>query len=243
MSIALVVVASILAATLGGVLGFGTSSLLLPILSLMIGTELAVPALGIGMTCAGLSRAAFAWKELDWPVILRYSAVSIPASLLGAALFLQTDLRAINLILAVVVLLIVPARRYLEHRRINMQLHWFPALGGAVGLITGLGGAVGPTVIPFLLSYGLIGAACVGTDGMNSAIAHLVRTIVYASGGALPAKAISIGSGLGIAMIAGSYAGHRLLKVMNAKSYTLVIEASLIVMGAIMLWRSLAAPP
>src|SRR5579862_755795 len=156
------------ASTVGGFTGVGTAALLLPVLTIVLGARLAVPTLGMAMIFANVSRAIFSWRSIDWKVVLTYSAVAVPASAVGALLFVHFELRWVNLALAVFILLVVPLRRLAERTKHQMRLPYFAPLGAAVGLVSGIGGATGPASAPFLLSYGLIGPSYLGTDGVDS---------------------------------------------------------------------------
>ena len=56
-----------------------------------------------------------------------------------------------------------------------MRLRYFPALGAAVGLISGLVVTTGPLNTPFFLAYGLRRGAYVGTEAVCAMVMHLSR--------------------------------------------------------------------
>ncbi|MCH7945932.1 MAG: TSUP family transporter, partial [Armatimonadetes bacterium] len=81
------------AATLGGVVGFGTGVIALAVLALMFGATEAIPILAIAMIFANGSRAFFSWKEIDWKAFLAYGVPGAVSSVLGAELFLRIEAR------------------------------------------------------------------------------------------------------------------------------------------------------
>ena len=55
-----------MAGTLGGVVGFGASIMMLPVLIWSFGAKQAVPIMAIASLMANASRAAVWWREIDW---------------------------------------------------------------------------------------------------------------------------------------------------------------------------------
>ncbi|HLK14759.1 MAG TPA: sulfite exporter TauE/SafE family protein [Fimbriimonadaceae bacterium] len=223
------------AATLGGFTGFGTAALLLPVLSMVLGTHSAVPTLGLAMVFANASRVVFSWRSIDWKVVLTYSVCAVPASLIGALMFVRFELHWVNLALAIFILLLVPLRRVAARSRIQMRLPYFAPLGAAVGVVSGIGGATGPATAPFILSYGLVGPAYLGTDGFDSTLVHGSKTVMYAINGSLTHRDAVLGVGCGLIMVLGSYLGRRIVDRVAPHAYVNAIEILLVVLGICML--------
>ena len=89
MDFALVLLLGLAAGTLGGIVGFGTSIMLMPALVLVFGPREAVPIMGIAAIMANASRVVAWWREVDWRVTAAYSATGIPAAALGAKTLLE----------------------------------------------------------------------------------------------------------------------------------------------------------
>ncbi len=58
----------LVAGTLGGIVGFGTSIMLLPILVIAFGPLEAVPMMAVTALMANFSRVVVWWREVDWKV-------------------------------------------------------------------------------------------------------------------------------------------------------------------------------
>jgi len=58
--------------------------LLLPVLTLCAGAEIAVPVLTIAQLIGNLSRMAFGLKQIDWRKVALFSMTALPLSALGA---------------------------------------------------------------------------------------------------------------------------------------------------------------
>jgi len=74
----------LIAGVLGGVIGFGTTIILMPALVHFYGPVQTVSIIAITATIANFSRVILWWKETNWTVCLVYSLTAIPAVALGA---------------------------------------------------------------------------------------------------------------------------------------------------------------
>src|SRR5678816_2325656 len=85
-----VLVAGLFAGTLGGIVGTGSSLVLMPILVVMFGPRQAVPIMAVAAFIGNLGRV-LAWRrEIDWRAVAAYSVPAIPGALLGAPLGVLT---------------------------------------------------------------------------------------------------------------------------------------------------------
>ena len=84
MSLLLLLVLGFIAGTVGGVIGFGSSVMLMPPLVLIYGPRTAVPLMAVTALMTNLARVIVWWRELDWRVVAAYSITAVPAAALGA---------------------------------------------------------------------------------------------------------------------------------------------------------------
>ncbi len=75
---------SFAAAFISGTAGFGGALLLLPVVTLCVGAETAVPVLTIAQLLGNLSRMAFGIKQIDWKLVGLFCATALPLAALGA---------------------------------------------------------------------------------------------------------------------------------------------------------------
>ncbi len=112
-----------LAATVSGAAGFGGALLLLPLLSFTVGVKAAVPILTIAQLLGNVSRAGFGWRDIRWRPALSFSAGAVPASVIGARLFVDLPSAWILRLIGVFLLLIVALRHTtLGKRRVPESL-------------------------------------------------------------------------------------------------------------------------
>ncbi|HVQ97720.1 MAG TPA: TSUP family transporter [Mycobacterium sp.] len=80
-------VVALAAGALAGIVGTGSSLLLLPLLVMRYGPRVAVPVMGIAAVMANVARIAAWWRQIQWRPVLAYSLPGTPAAVLGAPVF------------------------------------------------------------------------------------------------------------------------------------------------------------
>ena len=78
----------LVAGTLSGIVGFGSSIMLMPVLVIVFGPRQAVPIMAIAAIMVNFSRILAWWREVDWRACAAYSVTGIPAAALGAGTLL-----------------------------------------------------------------------------------------------------------------------------------------------------------
>jgi hypothetical protein len=236
-----VLLLGVVAGTLGGVIGFGSSIMLMPVLVIMFGPREAVPIMAVAAILANASRAAVWWREVDWRAFAAYSATGVPAAALGASTLLTIPQRWVEIAMGLFFLAVIPARRWLAKRNLRIN-PWQLALAGAVvGYITGIVVSTGPINAPFFLAFGLVKGAYLATEALGSLAVYISKTIVFRSFGALPVEIISKGLVIGSSLMVGSFLAKRLVLKLEAEQFSLLIEGLLLVAGLTMLGAAFLA--
>src|SRR5262249_13811312 len=132
-----------LAASVSGVAGFGGAILFLPVLAATLGGRAAVPVLTVAQLLGNLSRAGFGWRDIRWRLALAFSAGAIPASLVGARIFVTMPSGPLIRVIGVVLLAIVAVRHTSFGRRPMPERLLAPA-GVVVGFVSSIAGSAGP---------------------------------------------------------------------------------------------------
>jgi uncharacterized membrane protein YfcA len=86
-------------------------------------------------------------------------------------------------------------------------------------------------MIPFFLAYGLVKGALIGTEALATVVMHVTKVAVYGSTSVLTARGLAVGLILGSVMIAGSYAGKKLLDRLPEAVFLVLVEAALLIAG------------
>src|SRR5438128_5872521 len=80
---AVLVVGALVGSLVGGVAGFGTGIIMLPLVAWVVGRRSAGPVLTVAMTIGNLSRIWWSRGELDRAVVLRFALGATPATVPG----------------------------------------------------------------------------------------------------------------------------------------------------------------
>ena len=116
-SLASVLMLGLLAGTVGGVVGFGTSIMLMPALVLVFGPREAVPIMAIAAIFANAGRVLAWWRDVDWRVTAAYSVTAIPAAILGVRTLLSLEPGLVELLIGLFFIGMVGLRRLIARQQ------------------------------------------------------------------------------------------------------------------------------
>ncbi|HSV51341.1 MAG TPA: sulfite exporter TauE/SafE family protein [Burkholderiaceae bacterium] len=238
MEFALVLALGLLAGTVGGMVGFGTSIMLMPALVLVFGPREAVPIMAIAAIMANASRVAAWWREVDWRATAAYSATGIPAAALGAKTLLVLPPGVVEAVLGVFFIAMIPVRRWMARQHWKLRLWHLALVGAAIGYLTGIVVSTGPINAPFFLAYGLVKGAYLATEALGSLAVYLAKAVTFRSLGALPLDTISKGLIVGSSLVAGAFIAKRFVLKIPAERFRLMMDGLLLVAGLTMLWAA-----
>jgi hypothetical protein len=220
-----------LASTLAAVAGFGGAAVLLPPLVVLFGIRDAIPILTVAQLLGNLSRVAFNRSDVDLKVVGWFALGGIPAAVAGGLLFASAPLSFLTRLLGVFLIAVVLYRHFGSVAALRVPLRGFAGLGAVFSFLSALLGSVGPIMIPFFLAYGLVKGALIGTEALATVVMHVTKVAVYGSTSVLSARGLAVGLILGSVMIAGSYAGKKLLDHLPEAVFFLLVEAALLIAG------------
>jgi uncharacterized membrane protein YfcA len=223
-------------AFLAAVSGFGGAAVLLPILVLVFGVRDAIPILTVAQLIGNASRVWFNRRELDLKVVGWFALGGVPMALLGGFLFATAPLHALTRLLGAFLLLIVVWRHARPKPR-KLTVESFAALGAGSSFLSALLGSVGPLMAPFFLAYGLVKGAYIGTEALATVVMHVSKLVAYRQAAVLSGAAALVGLALGPLMVAGSWAGKRIVDRLPERVFVAIIEAVLILAGMLFLVR------
>ena len=230
-----VVAVGLVAGTLSGIVGFGSSIMLMPVLVIAFGPLQAVPIMAIAAILANLSRILIWWREVDWRVVAAYSATAVPLAALGAATLLVLPARIIEGALGVFFIAMIPVRRWMAGHDFKLGLMHLALLGVAVGYFTGIVASTGPITAPIFLAAGLVKGAFLSSEAAASLAVYLAKAAVFRSFGALPWEIVLKGLIVGSTLMAGAYIAKRFVLKMNPQSFRLLMDGLLLLSGASLL--------
>ncbi|MBI2752664.1 MAG: sulfite exporter TauE/SafE family protein [Betaproteobacteria bacterium] len=235
----LVLAAGLVAGTISGIVGFGSSIMLMPLLVVAFGPVQAVPIMGIAAIMANLSRILAWWREVDWRACAAYAATGAPGAALGAATLLSLPPRLVEGALGVFFILMIPARRWLASRGTRIEPRHLALVGAPVGYLTGIVVSTGPITAPIFLAYGLVKGAFVATEAAGSLAVYLAKIAVFRGFGALPAQVVLEGLVTGATLMAGAFLAKRFVVRFEPEQFRLLMEGLMLASGLVMLGASL----
>ncbi len=234
-----VVAVGLAAGTLSGIVGFGSSLMLMPVLVIAFGPLQAVPIMAIAAIMANLSRVAAWWREVDWRTTAAYSATGVPCAALGAATLLALPARIVEAALGVFFLAMIGVRRWMASHDLRLGRAHLAALGAPVGYLTGIVASTGPITAPIFLAAGLVKGAFLSTEAAASLAVYLAKAAVFRGLGALPLEIVAKGLITGSTLTAGAFIAKRFVLRMEPERFRLVMEALMLASGLTLLATAL----
>lgn len=235
----LLAVASIVAAAIASISGFGIGSILTPTLSLWFDARLAVAAISIPHLIGTALRFTMLKARVDRRVMWNFGLASAAGGIVGALLGTVFE-SAWLLILLAILLLFVGVGEFIGYTR---RLVFHGAAAWIAGLLSGvLGGLVGN-------QGGLRSAALLGFGlERHTFVATATAIALFVDGARMPvyffthaealkqmAGAIAVSS---IGVIAGTVFGQRVLQRIPEVVFRRVVAVLLVALGLALLWRA-----
>jgi uncharacterized membrane protein YfcA len=237
-SFVFVLAVGLVAGTISGIVGTGSSIMLVPVLVYQFGPKQAVPIMAVAAVMANASRI-LAWvRDVDWRACAAYSITGIPAAALGARTLLELPSRAVDIAIGLFLIAMVPVRHWLARHQFRITL-WHLALGGAlIGYVTGIVVSTGPLSVPLFLFYGLSRGAFIGTEAASSLGLYVSKSITFQQFGALTWEVALKGLITGSSLMAGAFIAKRFVLKLEPDVFRLVMDGIMIAAGASMLWNA-----
>jgi uncharacterized protein len=238
MSYVIVLSVGLLAGMLSGVIGTGSSMLLMPVLVILYGPQHAVPIMAIAAIMGNLGKVVSWWKEIDWKACFAYSVTAVPAAMLGVRTLLALPAHAVELALGLFFVAMVPTRRWLAHRAIRFSLPQLSMIGAVVGFLTGIVVSTGPITVPVFMSYGLVKGAFLATEATGSLAVYIAKVTAFRQFGALPAGIVLQGLITGASVMAGTLCARGVVAKMSPHTFRLVVDGLMLSSGLSLLWAA-----
>lgn len=242
MGLIVVLAVGLAAGIFSGIVGTGSSIMLVPVLASIYGPKAAVPIMAIAAVMANLARILAWWREVDWRVFAAYASTGAPAAFLGANTLLVLPSRAVDTAIGLFLLAMIPARHWLAEHMLRLNL-WHLAMAGAViGFLTGIVVSTGPISVPIFVGYGLVKGAFLATEAAGSLVIYVTKALTFQAGGALPWDYFLKGLIAGSSIMVGTFIAKPFLLRMAPETFRYVMDGLMLVSGLTMLWNAAFAP-
>ena len=241
MSLLFVLAVGLVAGTISGIVGTGSSIMLMPVLVYQYGPKQAVPIMAIAAVMSNLSRILAWWRDVDWRACAAYSATGVPAAALGARTLLALPSHTVDVAIGLFLIAMVPVRHWLARHDFRLSL-WHLAAGGAViGYLTGIVVSTGPLSVPLFLFYGLTKGAFLATEAASSLGIYFSKSVTFQRFGALTSEVAMQGLIAGSSLMVGAFVAKRFVLHLKPEVFRLVMDGIMIAAGLSMLWSAAAA--
>ena len=234
-----VLAVGLVAGTVSGIVGTGSSIMLVPVLVLAYGPKQAVPIMAVASLMANVAKILAWWREVDWRACFVYSVTGIPAAALGARTLLVLPTRSVDLALGVFFLLMIPVGRWLNTHNLRLNLWHLAVAGAAIGFLTGIVASTGPLSVPVFASYGLVKGAFLATEAASSLSVFLSKVVTFRELGALPFDAIVKGLIVGSSLMAGAFIAKSVVLRISPEFFRRLLDGILLCSGLTMLWAAI----
>lgn len=241
MAILVLGVASFVAWFLSMLAGGGSPFVLIPLISLFLGTQAIAPVLTTGLLVGNAQRAVFFWSSVNWTVTWWYLPGAIAGAVGGAYAFTRIHAEWIQLIVAIALLWMVVdawmSRKAPDPSSTSIRPWHFGVYGFFYAFGSGLIGSMGPVMNPVYLNYGLEKEQMIATKSANVLVVHIAKMIAYLTFGAFTPTFFAYGLLIGLAAMPANWLGRRVLERMSSAQFRQVVLTFVAMSGAFMLWE------
>ena len=229
-------------AMLSAIVGMAGGIILLGTMLIFLEPTIVIPIHGAIQLVSNTTRATVQRKHLAWSLIWRYSLLLLPMGLLAIGLVTQAPENLLKGLIGVFVLFATWRPRWLllgsNPQSIDSKKR-FILLGGVVGFLNIIVGAVGPFIAPFFLNVGLSRQTIVGTKAACQAVGHVVKIILFVGAGFAFIAYVPLLAVMIPLVILGTWVGSRLLDKIGEKSFVWLFKTALTLIACWLLIHSI----
>ncbi len=235
----IITLVGLVAGTLSGIVGFGSTTILMPLLVIFFGPKAAVPIMAVAAVLGNLGRVAVWWPVIAWRAVAAFSFTAIGAVWFGAKTMLAFDPVYLELFLGTFFILMIPIRRWFVRSQFQLTLPGLALAGAVIGFLTGIVANTGPINTPFFLAHGLIKGPFIATEAMSSLVMFGSKSAAFWTFGALPVEIITRGCIVGATLMIGAWLAKRFVQQLSADAFTGLMDVLLLVAGGAMIFNAL----
>lgn len=233
--------------------GFGLGTILLPVFCLFFPIEIAVFATAIVHFCNSFFKLIFIFRNINFPIILKFGSTAIPFAIIGAYLlnqfnsshfaihynfsFYQKNVSLINFLMGLTMICFALVEFFLKNKKAKPSSKSLFFGGIISGFFGGFSGHQGAFRAMFLTKTEISKEEFVATSSCIGFLVDLTRIGIYFSSFNLFNHGnISITLSLSIIVaFAGSYFGSKLLQKTTLKSIQFMVALLLLLLGSLLI--------
>lgn len=181
----LLCILTFVASILGTATGFGTSTVMVPILSLIFPVPVTLLFVGLIHLCGDVWKVILFRTGFDWKLVLAFGLSGIVASFIGASLSLQAESLPVKQILGAFLIVYV-IYLFLKRQWALPKTTGTAVTGGLLsGLFAGFFGVGGAVRGAFLTAFNLPKEVYIFTSGLIALFIDSTRILRYLGGGTI----------------------------------------------------------
>lgn len=234
---ALVLLIAFIGAFVSTVAGFGSATILIPFISLIIDIKSAIVLTAIFHFANNVSKLGLLSKSVNSHLFVVYGVPSVVTALVGAWIFGRADTAVIGIIFSIFLIIFSIYSLYNPSFHIPEKDNLLVAGGSVSGLTSGLIGVGGAIRSMFLISTFLKKEAYIATAASIAILVDISRVSVYLYQGSLLPEYTSWVIPLVIMAFAGAILGRKLLKYMKEEYVRKAVLIALLLIGIRMLYN------
>ncbi len=235
----LIFLLGIAAGTLGGIIGFGSTTILMPFLVIALGPKAAVPVMAIAAVLGNLARVVVWYREIAWAAVAAFAVPAAVAAWFGVSTMLALDPVLLELGLGLFFIVMIPARRWMADANLRVSLPALVLAGAVVGFLTGIVANTGPVNTPFFLAHGLLKGGFIGTEAAASLAMFSSKTLAFFAFSALSWQILFFGAIVGSTLMIGARLAKPLMHRIDATRFNWVMDGLLAIAGLAMIVNAL----
>jgi uncharacterized membrane protein YfcA len=231
----LIAAMGVLTSLIGGVAGYGTGALMPLVLVPIVGAAPIVPTIAISAMMTNTSRAAAFRKSIDPRRALIVLVSAFPGCVLGAYGYTLLTSVGVMILIGSMLALSVPLRRFLRARGFRLDDRRLAVAAVAWGVLMGGTSGAGIILLAMLMAAGLDGAAVIGTDAVISVLLGVIKIAVFAYAGAITGQVVAVALLIGFVAFPGAFFARALVARLPIHIHAALLDAVVIVGGAVMI--------
>ncbi|MBI2602399.1 MAG: sulfite exporter TauE/SafE family protein [Deltaproteobacteria bacterium] len=231
---------SVIAGAVAAISGFGIGSLITPVLSLSVGTKLAVALVSIPHLIATAIRFLILRSHLDKKLLVGFGLMSAVGGVSGALLHAAFGTPALTLIFGLILVFsgFMGSTGFSERMKFRGAGAWIA--GGVSGILGGMVGNQGGIRAAALLGFQVSKESFVATATAIGLVVDSSRIPVYlwADWGGITDH-LNWVTLCTVGVVVGTLLGTKLLKRLNERAFKRIVSGLIFLLGAFMTYRGL----
>ncbi|MEN8144764.1 MAG: sulfite exporter TauE/SafE family protein [Gemmatimonadota bacterium] len=229
---------TLVASGIGTATGFGTSTVMIPVIALFVPLPVVLLFVGVIHLCGSIWKVLLFKRGLDWSLVLGFGLSGIAASFLGASLSLQAQSLPLKQILGAFLILYV-VYLFLKREWTLPKSHATAVSGGLLsGFFAGFFGVGGAVRGAFLTAFSLPKEVYIFTSGLIALFIDVTRVSRYIWGGTRLQEDLLLALLLSIPVsFMGAYVAKRFMDRLPQKFFRVFVGVFLALVGArLLIW-------